>query len=73
VHVRRGIFEHRFHALGIATIVLWLGHEQINTTLIYLHADLRRKQEALDKTAPLATPAGRYTPPPDILTFLASL
>lgn len=59
--------------VDLATIALWLGHEQIETTYVYLHADLERKQAALDQTAPLRVPPGRYQPSPDILTFLATL
>ena len=36
----------------ITVIALWLGHEQIATTNIYLHADMTHKQEAIDRTRP---------------------
>ena len=35
-----------------AVIALWLGHESVETTYIYLHADLELKEKALAKTAP---------------------
>ena len=58
----------------ITVIALWLGHEQIATTNIYLHADMTHKQEAIDRTRPLAaSKPGRYRPPDAILTFLESL
>jgi integrase/recombinase XerD len=57
----------------IATIALWLGHESIKTTYIYQHADNQLKQEAIDRTAPLGTPPGRYQPPDSLLAFLESL
>ena len=58
----------------ITVIALWLGHEQIATTNIYLHADMTHKQEAIDRTRPLAAAKpGRYRPPDAILTFLESL
>jgi integrase/recombinase XerD len=41
----------------ITVIALWLGHEQITTTNIYLHADMTHKQQAIDRTRPL----GRQT------------
>lgn len=43
-------------------IALWLGHEQIQTTQIYLHADLAIKHKALDRTTPPNTKPGRYQP-----------
>ena len=58
----------------ITVIALWLGHEQIATTNIYLHADMTHKQEAIDRTRPLAAAKpGRYRPPDAVLTFLESL
>jgi integrase len=57
----------------IIVIALWLGHEQIATTNIYLHADMTHKQRAIDKTKPLATKPGRYRPPDSLLDFLESL
>ncbi|MCY0906700.1 tyrosine-type recombinase/integrase [Arthrobacter sp. H14-L1] len=59
--------------IDIATIALWLGHENIRTTQIYLHADLDLKQRALDRTAPPSTTPGRYRPPDDLLAFLEGL
>ena len=57
----------------IAVIALWLGHEQVTTTQIYLHADMTHKQEAIDRTKPLATKPGRYRPPDTLLAFLEAL
>lgn len=54
-------------------IALWLGHEQIQTTQIYLHADLAIKQKALDRTTPPNTKPGRYQPTDLILAFLDAL
>ena len=34
----------------ITVIALWLGHEQVATTNIYLHADMTHKQQAIDRT-----------------------
>ncbi|GAA5193139.1 tyrosine-type recombinase/integrase [Arthrobacter gyeryongensis] len=59
--------------IDIATIALWLGHENIRTTQIYLHADLALKQRALDRTAPPGTRTGRYHPPDELLAFLEGL
>ena len=38
--------------VDIATIALWLGHETLETTNKYLHADMELKRRALDRTAP---------------------
>ena len=46
----------------VTVIALWLGHEQLSTTNIYLHADMTHKQQAIDRTKPLATKPGRYGP-----------
>ena len=53
----------RAENVDIATIALWLGHESTNSTEIYLHADNKLKQQAIDRTAPPGTPPGRYQPP----------
>jgi hypothetical protein len=42
---------------------LWLGHEQVATTQVYIHADLALKQQALARTTPAGTTPGRYQPP----------
>jgi integrase/recombinase XerD len=57
----------------IAVIALWLGHEQTETTQIYLHADMTIKQRALDRTTPPNTRPGRYQPSDSILAFLDAL
>jgi hypothetical protein len=38
-----------------------------------LHADNRLKQQAIDRTAPIGTPPGRYKPPDPVLAFLDGL
>jgi site-specific recombinase XerC len=52
---------------------LWLGHEQISTTNIYLHADMTHKQQAIDRTKPLNAKPGRYQPTDTLLAFLQAL
>ena len=54
-------------------IALWLGHETVATTQIYIHADLALKQQALARTTPTGTTPGRYQPPDAIIAFLESL
>ena len=50
-----------------AVIALWLGHESIETTQIYLHADLQLKEKAMDQTKPVGVPSGRYQPPDELM------
>jgi len=58
--------------VGVDTtvIALWLGHEQVETTQMYLHADLAIKERALARTKPLDSKPGRYRPPDKILDGL---
>jgi site-specific recombinase XerD len=54
-------------------VALWLGHETVRTTQIYIHGDLRIKERALARTTPPKVPPGRYRPPDPVLAFLESL
>jgi len=54
-------------------IALWLGHERVDTTQIYLHADMALKERALARTKPPTTKPGRYQPPDTLLAFLEAL
>jgi integrase len=54
-------------------IALWLGHESVATTQIYVHADLALKERALARTAPITATPGRYQPTDTIMAFLDSL
>jgi site-specific recombinase XerD len=56
-----------------SVIALWLGHESMETTQMYLHADLRLKEKALARTTPLGTKPGRFRPDDQLLAFLESL
>jgi site-specific recombinase XerD len=56
-----------------SVIALWLGHESIETTQIYLDADLELKQRVLDTVVPPNGKPGRYRPGDKLLTFLNSL
>ena len=56
-----------------STIALWLGHESVETTQIYLDADLAIKERAMAKMLPLHAGAGRYRPGDKLLEFLKAL
>jgi site-specific recombinase XerD len=54
-------------------IALWLGHENVETTQMYVHADLTLKERALSRTTPIGSRPGRYRPPDSLLAFLEAL
>ena len=56
-----------------SVIALWLGHESLETTQIYLDADLEMKQRVLDRVIPLNGKPGRYRPDDKLLAFLKNL
>ena len=61
------------HGVDRSVIALWLGHESMETTQIYLHANLALKEKALAKTEPFRSRPGRYRPPDQLLAFLQAL
>jgi site-specific recombinase XerD len=56
-----------------SVIALWLGHESVETTQMYLDADLALKEKALARTAPLPIDRTRYRPDDRLMAFLKSL
>ena len=56
-----------------AVIALWLGHESVETTQIYLNADLALKEQALAKTNPVKGAPKRFQPDDELLAFLKQL
>jgi len=74
-HTLRHTAAMRLVEAGVdATVIaLWLGHESVETTSIYIHADMGIKQKAIDRTTPPATKPGRYRPPDPLLAFLEAL
>ena len=56
-----------------SVIALWLGHERVETTQIYLEATLAMKEKALAKTSPPQGKRGRYKPGDRLLAFLNGL
>ncbi len=61
------------HGIDQAVIALWLGHESIETTQIYIHADMTLKEKALAKMSNPAIKPGRYKPDDKLLSFLENL
>ncbi len=61
------------HGVDRSVIALWLGHESVETTQIYFHADMRSKEKALSRTAPLGLKSTRYRPDDNLLRFLEAL
>jgi site-specific recombinase XerD len=59
--------------VDISVIALWLGHESIASTQIYMHADLALKQRALDKTTPPEVTPNRYRPSDSLFAYLDAL
>lgn len=57
----------------ITVLALWLGHESIEATQIYIHADMAIKERALARTAPLDATPGRYRASDALMAFLDSL
>jgi site-specific recombinase XerD len=56
-----------------ALIAIWLGHESLDTTQIYLDADLQLKKTVLDKINPIQNRPGKYRPDDKLLSYLKGL
>jgi integrase/recombinase XerD len=56
-----------------SVIALWLGHQSMETTQIYLHANLELKEQALAKTKQFKGRTGRFRPTDQLLAFLKEL
>ena len=54
-------------------IALWLGHESVESTQMYVHADIQIKEQAMAKTTPVAVSPSRYRPSDQLLAFLEEL
>jgi len=54
-------------------IAMWLGHESVETSQVYIHADIAIKERALTRTTPPNSNPGRYRPPDTLLAFLEAL
>lgn len=74
-HVLRHTAAMRLLEAGVdpTVIALWLGHERVDTTAIYLHAHLGIKEKALARARMPDAKPGRYRPSDKLLAFLESL
>ena len=59
--------------IDITTIALWLGHESVDTTRIYLDANLDSKAKILAKTMPYKGQQWTYKPDDQLMSFLDAL
>ena len=72
--IRHGTAMHLLQAgVDVAVIALWLGHEKVDTTHVYLESDLQSKEQALKKLTPVKGQAKRFSANDPLLEFLASL
>jgi site-specific recombinase XerD len=78
-HVTPHVLRHSaamtlLHArVDVSVIALWLGHESLESTNIYIHADMALKERAIERVTPPNTKKGRYTASDDLLDFLDRL
>jgi hypothetical protein len=63
--LRRGV--------DLSVIALWLGHESTETVEVYLHADMRLKEQALGHATSTGVVPERFVPTDPLLAFLESL
>lgn len=61
------------HGVDRTVIALWLGHERVETTQVYLHANIKLKEKILEMTTPPNIRPGRYRPSDSLILFLESL
>lgn len=58
---------------GLSIIALWLGHEHLDTTQIYVESDIEHKRKILEKTPPFNGQSVRFRPSDSLMAFLDSL
>lgn len=61
------------HGVDRTVIALWLGHEKVDTVQVYLHADMKLKEQALNKVTPKDSKLKRFRPDDELLEFLNSI
>ena len=59
--------------VDITVIALWLGHESLDTTHMYVQADLTTTEKALGKLKPVEGSFPRFRPDDALLAFLSTL
>ena len=59
--------------VGLSVIALWLGHESIESTQIYVDSDLEYKRKILEKTIDLKTKPLIFYPDDQLMAFLQKL
>nr|WP_260430316.1 MULTISPECIES: tyrosine-type recombinase/integrase [unclassified Burkholderia] len=59
--------------VDMSVIALWLGHEHLDTTHIYMGADLALKEKALNLLHPAGQIAPRFRATDKVMAFLESL
>ncbi|HME71447.1 MAG TPA: hypothetical protein VKM54_16470 [Myxococcota bacterium] len=61
------------HGVDRSVIALWLVHESMETTAIYLQADMQLKEQVMAKTTATDSGTRRYRPDDRVMAFLRSL
>jgi integrase len=74
-HVLRHTAAMELFQAGVdrALIAIWLGHESLDTTQIYLDANLQLKEAVLNRVNPVQSKPGRYRPDDKLLAYLKAL
>ena len=74
-HVLRHTAAMQLRQAGIdlSVMALWLGHESIETTQVYLQADLASREAAVSNLADVETGYRRFRPTDTLLAFLNGL
>lgn len=72
-HAGKRPMEFLHHRVDQAVIALWLGHESVETTQMYMHADLRLKEKALERMNPTTNHPSCYRPNDKRLAFWEAL
>jgi integrase/recombinase XerD len=74
-HVLRHTTAMQLRQAGVdlSVIALWLGHESLDTTQIYLQADLASREAALSRLAPTESGYRRFQATDQLLAFLQGL
>ncbi len=74
-HVLRHTAAMELFQAGVdrSLIAIWLGHESLDTTQIYLDANLQLKEAVLNRVNPVRSKPGRYRPDDRLMAYLKAL